>query len=87
MARLKVDPVVAKKVLNHRGKKLDETYDVFEYFEEKRAALELIERHLLNLLQAPSPDSKSGFGDPIENRLPHMVVTGQTQEACKATTL
>jgi hypothetical protein len=52
--------VVAKKILNHRRKKLDETYDVFEYFEEKRAALELVERHLLGLLHAPCMKPKSG---------------------------
>jgi integrase len=56
LARLKVDRDIAKKVLNQLRDDMDETYDVFEYIAEKRAALEAWERYLLDLKATPMED-------------------------------
>ncbi|MDB6106884.1 MAG: hypothetical protein JWO52_6883, partial [Gammaproteobacteria bacterium] len=59
LARLKVDRDIAKKVLNQLREKMDETYDVFEYYAEKRAALEAWEKYLLELKAATAVASEA----------------------------
>jgi integrase len=46
LARLKVEPHIAERVLNHAQEKIAGTYDVHGYLEEKRAALEKWSHHL-----------------------------------------
>ena len=46
MARLKVDDVVAERVLAHVPRGLAKTYNVYQYFDEKCAALNLWAREL-----------------------------------------
>jgi integrase len=46
MARLKVDDVVAERVLNHVPRGLAKTYNVYQYLDEKREALDLWAREL-----------------------------------------
>ena len=58
LARLKVDRDVAKKVLNQLRDEMDETYDVFEYYAEKRAALEAWEKYLIELKTATATASE-----------------------------
>ncbi len=50
MSRLGVDKDHAERVLNHTREQIEGTYDVHDYVAEKRAALELWESHLSQLL-------------------------------------
>jgi integrase len=49
LSRLGVTPFVAERVINHSKDILQETYDLWDYFDEKRDALERLERYLLSL--------------------------------------
>jgi integrase len=49
LGRLGVTPFIAERVINHSKDALQGTYDLWEYFEQKRAALEGWERYLLSL--------------------------------------
>jgi integrase len=49
LGRLKVSPFVGERVINHSKDLLEETYDLWDYFDEKRDALERLERYLLQL--------------------------------------
>jgi integrase len=49
LARLKVEPHIAERVLNHAQEKIAGTYDVHAYADEKRAALEKWAAHLKEL--------------------------------------
>src|SRR5690606_9372185 len=40
LARLKIQPHIAERVLNHAQEKIPGTYDVHDYLDEKRDALE-----------------------------------------------
>jgi len=51
LARLKVEPHIAERVLNHVQEKIPGTYDRHAYVDEKRAALEKWAAHLQTLLQ------------------------------------
>ena len=46
LARLKVAPHIAERVLNHAQEKIPGTYDVHDYLDEKREALEQWTAHL-----------------------------------------
>ncbi len=43
--RLGVTPFIAELVINHSKDVLEETYDLWDYFDEKRDALERLERY------------------------------------------
>ena len=49
LARLKVEPHIAERVLNHAQEKIAGTYDQWAYIDEKRAALDKWATHLLSL--------------------------------------
>lgn len=49
LARLKVAPHIAERVLNHAQERIAGTYDVHDYAEEKRAAIQLWADHLQRL--------------------------------------
>jgi integrase len=49
LARLKVPPHIAERVLNHAPEKIPGTYDVHDYLEEKRDALDKWAKHLKGL--------------------------------------
>ena len=49
LGRLKVTPFIGKRVMNHSKDVLDETYDLWDYFDEKRDGLERLENYLLQL--------------------------------------
>ena len=46
LSRLKIEPHIAERVLNHAQEKIAGTYDVWAYMDEKRAALEKWAAHL-----------------------------------------
>ena len=49
LGRLKVPPFVGESVINHSKDVLEETYDLWDYFDEKRDALERLENYLVSL--------------------------------------
>ena len=49
LGRLGVSPSVGERVINHSKGVLEETYDLWDYFDEKRDALERLEAYLLQL--------------------------------------
>jgi len=49
LARLKVAPHIAERVLNHVQEKISGTYDTHDYLEEKREALNKWSAHLAGL--------------------------------------
>lgn len=49
LARLKVEPHIAERVLNHAQERIPGTYDLHSYFDEKREALEKWSAHLQGL--------------------------------------
>jgi integrase len=49
LARLKIQPHVAERVLNHAQEKIPGTYDVHDYLDEKREALEKWAEHLIEV--------------------------------------
>jgi integrase len=53
MARLKIEPHIAERVIGHAQEKIVATYDLHAYIDEKRAALEKWAAHL-KLLMSPS---------------------------------
>jgi hypothetical protein len=57
MSRLGVSPFIAERVLNHisgEAQSVRATYDVYSYFDEKRAALELWSGHLEAVISGQS---------------------------------
>ncbi len=51
MAALGVPEIVSEKVLNHQPDKLARTYNVHEYQDEKRNALERWAQHVMGIVQ------------------------------------
>jgi integrase len=49
LGRLGVTPFIAERVINHSKDVLEETYDLWDYFDEKRDALERLEYYLHGL--------------------------------------
>ena len=59
LARLGVERDIAERILNHAREKMIGTYDVHDYLDEKRKALETWERHLAHLARpVPSREPK-----------------------------
>jgi integrase len=52
LARLKIAPHIAERVMNHAQEKIPGTYDVHDYMDEKREALDKWTAHLHALLRA-----------------------------------
>jgi integrase len=51
LARLKILPHIAERVLNHAQEKIPGTYDKYDYLDEKREALDKWAAHLVGLVQ------------------------------------
>jgi integrase len=49
LGRLGASPFIGERVINHSKDVLEETYDLWDYFDEKRDALERLENYLLQL--------------------------------------
>jgi hypothetical protein len=50
---------VAERVLNHAREKIEATYDVHDYIDEKRVALDKWAAHLRTLLRSPDPQPRA----------------------------
>jgi integrase len=55
LARLKLAPHIAERVLNHAQEKIPGTYDTHDYIDEKREALQLWSDHLEGLAPRRTP--------------------------------
>jgi integrase len=53
LARLGIKVDAAERVLNHARERMEATYDVHDYIEEKREALDKWARHLAELCSTP----------------------------------
>jgi integrase len=55
LGRLGVSPFIGERVINHSKGVLEETYDLWDYFDEKRDALERLENYLVQLRDNERP--------------------------------
>ena len=57
-----MSPFVGERVINHSKDVLEETYDLWDYFDEKRDALERLENYLLGseTTNAADPAGQTG---------------------------
>ena len=71
LARLGVSPFVGERVINHGKDVLEETYDLWDYFDEKRDALERLKSYLLQLRDNESADAagKPNQASPTRGRV------------------
>ena len=65
LGRLGVSPFIGERVINHSKDVLEETYDLWDYFDEKRDAVERLENYLLQLR-----DNGGGGGADKAKRAP-----------------
>jgi integrase len=70
LARLGVSVSIAERVLNHARERIEATYDVHDYIDEKRAALEKWARYLQGLRDDLSESSQTGIGTTVKQREP-----------------
>ena len=68
LARLGVPVSVAERVLNHARERIEATYDVHDYVDEKRAALEKWARYLQDLRDDLSEPRQAGTGATVKQR-------------------
>ena len=70
LERLKVPPFVGERVINHSKDVLEETYDLWDYFDEKRDALERLENYLVRLRASERTDAagQTGQSPPTRRR-------------------
>ena len=69
LGRLGVSPFIGERVINHSKDVLEETYDLWDYFDEKRDALERLERYLLRLhSHAPAETKPASAARTYDNR-------------------
>jgi hypothetical protein len=66
LGRLGVSPFIGERVINHSKDVLEETYDLWDYYDEKRDALERLEAYLLQLRD----NERAGAGDKVERAPP-----------------
>lgn len=69
LGRLKVLPSIGERVINHSKGVLEETNDLWDYFDKKRDALERLENYLLRLRDKEgAADSATGKQAPPASR-------------------
>jgi integrase len=64
LGRLGVTPFIAERVINHSKDVLEETYDLWDYFDEKRDALGRLEKYLRVLLGSDPGKANTGQCTP-----------------------
>jgi integrase len=65
LAELDVDDIVAERILNHRLQGIARVYNRHDYDVEKRAALEIWERHLQKIVHYPAENEVRNPASPI----------------------
>jgi integrase len=68
LARLGVSVSVAERVLNHARERMEATYDVHDYLDEKRAALEKWASYLQDLRDDLSESGEARIGTMVKQR-------------------
>jgi integrase len=68
LARLRVDAITAKKLLNHKLEGMDAVYDVHPYTEEKREALTRWCKHLETVIKGTAPKASVAKLKPKNRR-------------------
>lgn len=68
LARLGIPKHIAERILNHKKEDLDGTYDLHEYFDEKRAALEQWEQRLLQFKRVRREAEGESAAIPAKSR-------------------
>lgn len=63
LARLKVDPFIRRRVLNHALEGVDKVYDHHDYLDEKRAALDLWAGRVSAIVNGGGPDDQAEHDD------------------------
>lgn len=63
LAKLKVDPFIRRRVLNHALDGVDKVYDRHDYLDEKRAALDLWAGRVAAIVDGGGPDDDAGQDD------------------------
>ena len=58
LGRLGVSPFIGERVINHSKDVLEETYDLWDYFDEKCEALERLEKYRRALLSSDSQEQR-----------------------------
>jgi integrase len=72
LAKLGVSVSVAERVLNHARERIEATYDVYDYVDEKRVALERWATYLNNLRDDPNGSPHTGTwkaADPVQTHI------------------
>jgi len=70
LARVGVSVSIAERVLNHARERIEATYDVHDYIDEKRAALEKWAKYLRDLSDDLSESSQTEIGTTVRQREP-----------------
>ncbi len=67
-----MSPFIGERVINHSKDVLEETYDLWDYFDEKRDALERLENYLVQLRdnERPGATGKVKPVPPTRRRAP-----------------
>jgi hypothetical protein len=63
LAKLKVDPFIRRRVLNHALEGVDKVYDHHDYLDEKRAALDLWAGRVSAIVNGGGPDDQAEQDD------------------------
>jgi integrase len=71
LARLGVKVDIAERVLNHARERIEATYDVHEYVDEKREALQTWARYLAELRDNQPPAQEIGRSPQVGKRVDH----------------
>lgn len=87
LGRLGVSPFIGERVINHSKDLLEETYDLWDYFEEKRDALERLENYLLQLRpnETANVAAKAKQAPPTRCRARNGAVTSRKASAHRPT--
>lgn len=87
LGRLGVSPFIGERVINHSKDVLEETYDLWDYFDEKCDALERLENYLLQLRdnQSASAADKAKQAPRTRQRAPTEAAASRNVPAHHAT--
>jgi integrase len=69
LARLGVKADIAERVLNHARERIEATYDVHEYVDEKREALQTWAKYLAELRDGQPPAQGTGRSPQVSKRV------------------
>ena len=79
-------PFIGERVINHSKDVLEETYDLWDYFDEKRDALDRLENYLMRLRdnQAAVAPGKAKQAPRARPRAPSDAASSRKESATRA---